>query len=114
MAVEMHRAGAAQARAAPIFGAGHFQMLAHHPKQRRIGLCLYADRLAVDREADRRHASLPEMIRVIAVARFTSGVSGPVICGSGRRQPLPWHALIALPVPNVGGARWRSIGSVPV
>ena len=57
-AVEMDGARAAQSRSAPEFRARQFQVLAHHPKQRRIGARPPPARFAVDRKRDRRHASL--------------------------------------------------------
>ena len=38
LAVEMHRAGAAQADAAAEFGAGQLEMLANHPQKRRVAI----------------------------------------------------------------------------
>ena len=38
LAVDMDRARAAQAGAAAEFGAGELEVLAHHPKQRRVRL----------------------------------------------------------------------------
>jgi len=55
----MHRASAAFRDAAAEFGAGEFEMLAYYPQQRRVGLGLDTDRLAVDREVNRRHAVPP-------------------------------------------------------
>ena len=60
LAVDVDGAGAAQAGAAAELGAGQFQVLAHHPEQRRVGLGFDARRLAVDRECCRSHTfSLP-------------------------------------------------------
>src|SRR3954465_7813274 len=49
-AVEMHRAGAAQARAATELGTGHLQMLADYPEQGRVVLDIGLLLLAVDGE----------------------------------------------------------------
>jgi hypothetical protein len=38
--------------------SSELELLTHYPKQRRIGLGLYADRFAVDRKRDVRHALL--------------------------------------------------------
>src|SRR5262245_58733937 len=59
LAVDMDRAGAAQAGAAAILGAGEFQVLAHDPKQGRVRLGLHAHRLAIDCKCDRRHGLPP-------------------------------------------------------
>jgi hypothetical protein len=56
LAVQMHGARTAQSRAAAEFRSGEFQVLAHYPKQRRIGISVDANRLAVDRKRDHRHA----------------------------------------------------------
>ena len=53
LAVDMDRAGAAQAGAAAELGAGKLQVLAHHPEQGRVGVDFDACRLAVDRKRDR-------------------------------------------------------------
>ena len=50
LAVDVHRAGAAQAGAAAEFGARELEVLAHHPEQWRVGLSLDARRLAIDCE----------------------------------------------------------------
>ena len=55
----MDRAGAAQADAAAELGAGEFQVLAHHPEQRRVGVDIDALCLAIDRKRDRHSVSLP-------------------------------------------------------
>jgi hypothetical protein len=48
LAVDMHRAGAAQAGAASELGAGELEFLADHPQQRRLGRRIGMRRLAVD------------------------------------------------------------------
>src|SRR4051794_33557754 len=56
-AVDMHRAGAALGDAAAILRAGHAELLADHPQQRRVGLGLDGVRLSVDVELG--HPSSP-------------------------------------------------------
>src|SRR5258708_32982788 len=51
-AVEMHGAGAAQAGAAAELGAGHLQLLADDPEQRRVVGSVDLTRLTVDGECD--------------------------------------------------------------
>ena len=51
-AVEMHGAGAAQAGAATELGAGHLQLLADDPEQRRVVGRVDLTRLTVDGERD--------------------------------------------------------------
>src|SRR6185436_4904980 len=58
LAVDMDRARAAQSGAATEFGAGEFQVLPHHPEQRRVGVDLDALSLAIDRKRDRHSVSL--------------------------------------------------------
>ena len=50
LAVDVHRAGAAQAGAAAEFCARELELLAHDPEQRRVGLSLDVRRLAIDCE----------------------------------------------------------------
>src|SRR6266568_1332568 len=57
LAVDMHHAGAALARAAAEFGAGELQLLAQHPQEARALRRVDADRLAVDGEFDRHDGS---------------------------------------------------------
>ena len=54
LAVDMHRAGAAGGDAAAEFGAGEFEMLAQHPKQRRVGRGIDLVPLSVDGQGDHR------------------------------------------------------------
>ena len=56
LAVDHHRAGAALAEAAAIFGGVELEMIAQHIEQRRIGIGIDAAGLAVDGEFD--HGSL--------------------------------------------------------
>lgn len=50
LAVNMNRAGTAQSHAAAKLGAGHTQLIAQHPKQRRVISSFYGLLLSVDRE----------------------------------------------------------------
>jgi hypothetical protein len=50
LAVDVHRASAAQAGAAAEFCARELELLAHDPEQWRVGLSLDARRLAIDCE----------------------------------------------------------------
>src|SRR5262249_15933812 len=50
--VEMHRAGAAKARAAAELGAGHLQLLADDPQERRVVGSIDLPRLPIDDERD--------------------------------------------------------------
>src|SRR5262249_13124880 len=51
-AVDMHRAGAAKARAAAELGAGHLQLLADDPQERRVVGSIDLPRLPIDNERD--------------------------------------------------------------
>ena len=57
LAVDLHRAGAADAVLAADVGAGEQQLLAQEVGQVRAGSHLGGDRLAVDGEGDAGHAS---------------------------------------------------------
>src|SRR5882672_10347140 len=50
LAIEVDRAGAAQAEAAAEFRAGHSEHIAQHPEQRRVVVDIYAASSAVDRQ----------------------------------------------------------------
>ena len=46
----MHRAGAAQRRAAAELGAGEAELFTHHPQQRRVGIKVQRHALAIEDE----------------------------------------------------------------
>src|SRR5215831_15122987 len=101
-AIVLARAGAAQAGAAAILGAGEFQVLAHDPKQRRVRLGLDAHRLAVDCKCDRRHGFPPwQTVHPTSdIFRLNRGMV--VVCWIGRKARIrgaaPWRAFL----------RWRA------
>ena len=82
LAVEVHRAGTALRDAAPEFRAGQLELLTDDPKQRRVGLCLHADRFAVERKRNVCHAVL-HWQSVLNACEIVGG-DAPATCGPYR------------------------------
>src|SRR5438034_2415666 len=76
LAVDMHRARAAECRAAAELGTGELELIADHPQQRRAVLRLRGDRLAVEIECDHRHL-LCALIFLRRDARFNPVAQNP-------------------------------------
>src|SRR5260221_659482 len=56
LAVQVHRAGAAQRHAAAVLGAGHAEVVAQDPQERRVRIGVHRHGFAVDVQGDHRRA----------------------------------------------------------
>src|SRR5215475_6072384 len=90
LAVDVNGAGAAKTGATAEFGARQLQMLAQHPKQRRVGLRLDVCRFAVDCKCCCSHAFSPSRVVLLSLIALDPRISWPPPhpCGGDNSQQL--------------------------
>src|SRR5262249_23921452 len=98
-AIDMHDTGAALAGIAADIGAGQVQMIAQELDKKRAVLDIDRDRLAVHREFDCRHVTLPKIFYL-----FQLETSGRELCNWEIFRARSWK----------GHGMWEaSLGSLP-
>src|SRR3989442_3687461 len=97
----MHHAGAAQAGAASVLGAGELEAFPDHPQQRRLRRRVGRRRLAVHSEVDGHDFLLGFPRRALRRGRFEDDYASAALTRAGwngksrMRLPVAWAKALA-------------------